>query len=270
MRREPRRPRTRAAGSSAALAGCCRRGSSRARRTWRPAPRCRARGAGRRTARRSPVGTGHAEEEAVVVDAGGVVEREEVGEGDDVALHPADLGDLGHPAGAVAHPGEVDDQVDRRRDLLADGPHRQVDAGHEHHGLEPGERVARRVGVQRRQRAVVARVHRLQHVERLGAADLADDDAVGPHAQRVADEVADRDLRPCPRCSAAGSRAGRRGAGVEPQLGGVLDRDDALVLGDEPETHVEQRRLAGAGAAADEDVEAAAHARLEQLDDLAV
>ena len=40
-----------------------------------------------------------------------------------------------------------------------------------------------RVGVDRRQRAVVARVHRLEHVQRLGAADLADDDAVGPHAQ---------------------------------------------------------------------------------------
>ena len=45
-----------------------------------------------------------------------------------------------------------------------------------------------------RHRPVVAGVHRLQHVQRLGAADLADDDAVGPHAQGVADEVADRDL----------------------------------------------------------------------------
>ena len=53
------------------------------------------------------------------------------------------------------------------------------------------ERVARRVRVDRRQRALVARVHRLEHVERLGAADLADDDAVGPHAQCVPHEVAD-------------------------------------------------------------------------------
>jgi hypothetical protein len=30
----------------------------------------------------------------------------------------------------------------------------------------------------------------LQHVERLGAADFADDDAVRPHAQAIADEVA--------------------------------------------------------------------------------
>ena len=51
-----------------------------------------------------------------------------------------------------------------------------------------------RVGVDRRERAVVAGVHRLQHVERLGAANLADDDPVGAHAQGVAHEVADRDL----------------------------------------------------------------------------
>ena len=64
------------------------------------------------------------------------------------------------------------------------------------------ERVARAVAVDRRDRAVVTGVHRLEHVERLAATDLTDDDAVGPHAQRVPDEVADRDLRPCPRCSA--------------------------------------------------------------------
>ena len=43
---------------------------------------------------------------------------------------------------------------------------------------------------------------------------------------------------------------------LQPQLGGVLDRDDALVVGDQRRQHVEQRRLAAAGAAADEDVHA--------------
>ena len=51
-----------------------------------------------------------------------------------------------------------------------------------------------RVGVDRRERAVMARVHGLEHVDRLGATTLADDDAVGAHTQAVADEVADRDL----------------------------------------------------------------------------
>jgi hypothetical protein len=40
----------------------------------------------------------------------------------------------------------------------------------------------------------VAGVHRLQHVHRLGAADLADDDPVGSHTQRVAHQLANRDL----------------------------------------------------------------------------
>ena len=48
---------------------------------------------------------------------------------------------------------------------------RQIEARHQHHVLDAGERVARGVGVDRRQRAVVAGVHRLQHVERLAAAD---------------------------------------------------------------------------------------------------
>ena len=109
----------------------------------------------------------------------------------DVALHARDLGDLRDAPGAVDEPADVDDQVERRGDLLADRLHRQVEAGHQHHHLEPVQRVARRVGVDRRQRAVVAGVHGLEHVERLGAADLADDDAVGPHAQRVAHQVAD-------------------------------------------------------------------------------
>ncbi len=39
------------------------------------------------------------------------------------------------------------------------------------------------------------------------------------------------------------------------QLDGVLDRDDALAVGDERRQHVQQRRLAGAGAAGHDDVE---------------
>ncbi len=41
------------------------------------------------------------------------------------------------------------DQVDGGGHLLADGPDRQVEAGHQHHGLEAGERVAGAVGVHR-------------------------------------------------------------------------------------------------------------------------
>src|SRR5215207_10203325 len=43
-------------------------------------------------------------------------------------------------------------------------------------------------------RAVMASVHGLKQVERLRPAHLANDDALGPHAQAVADEITHRDL----------------------------------------------------------------------------
>ena len=109
-------------------------------------------------------------------------------------LHPQHLGHVRDDAAAVDEPRDLNDHVERARDLLANRPQRQIDASGQHERLEPRERVARRVGVDRRQRALVAGVHRLEHVDRLGAANLADDDAVGPHAQRVPDEVADANL----------------------------------------------------------------------------
>ena len=63
-----------------------------------------------------------------------------------------------------------------------------------------------------RERAVVAGVERGQQVERLGAAHLADHDPVGPHPQRVAQQVADRHLAPALDARPAGSRAGPRAA----------------------------------------------------------
>ena len=78
--------------------------------------------------------------------------------------------------------------------------------------LEPGERVGGRVGVHRRQRAVVAGVARLQHVERLAAAHLADDEPIGPHAQRGAHELAHAHRARAFGVRRAAPRAGRRGA----------------------------------------------------------
>ena len=76
----------------------------------------------------------------------------------------------------------------------------------------------------------------------------------GPHAQRVDDQVALLD-----RALALDVRRARLEPDDVPlpqhQLGGVLDGDDALALGDEAGQHVQQRRLAGAGAAADDDVQ---------------
>ena len=130
------------------------------------------------------------------------------------------------------------------------------------------ERVARRVRVDRRQRALVARVHRLEHVERLGAANLADDDPVGAHAQGVPDELADANL-----ALALDVRRPRlEGDDVillELELRRVLDRDDALVARHERRQRVQRRRLTGAGTAGDEHVELAPHTCRQELRRLA-
>jgi len=113
----------------------------------------------------------------------------------------------------------------------------------------------------------VARVHGLEHIEHLGAAHLPHDDAVGPHAEAVAHEVALGHLA---------LPLDVRGPRLEPhdvlllqlQLRRVLDRDDALVGRDEPGQHVEQRRLAAARAPGDQDVEPRADDPFEELADL--
>src|SRR3546814_4296056 len=59
--------------------------------------------------------------------------------------------------------------------------------------LHTAQALAGRVAVQRAHGTVMAGVHRGEQVETLRAADFAQDDAVGAHAQGVLDEVADGD-----------------------------------------------------------------------------
>ena len=86
------------------------------------------------------------------------------------------------------------DDVDGRGDLSANGARRKLRPGEKDQRFETRDRVAGIVGVERAHGTVVASVHRLEHVERFAAPDLAHDDPVGAHAQRVAHEVADHDL----------------------------------------------------------------------------
>ena len=150
-----------------------------------------------------------------------LLEDEDVLHGDDVALHAGDLRNGGDLARAVRQARDLHDELDGRRDLLADGAIGNVQIRHGDHGVEPIQRVTRAVGVNGRQAAVVARVHRLQHVERFFAANLADDDAIGPHTQGVDDQLALANCAFALRCSAAAFRAARRdaaAASVRPNL----------------------------------------------------
>ena len=104
-----------------------------------------------------------------------------------------------------------------------------------------------------RQRTVVPRIARLQHVERFATPNLADDEPIRSHSQRGAHEIA----------HAHGTRALRvRRARfqaddvrlLQPQLRGLFDRHDPLGRIEGARQRVATRRLAGAGRARDHDV----------------
>ncbi len=154
-----------------------------------------------------------------------LLENEDVLQGHDVGLHSGDLGDAGHAARAVAQARALHQDVDRRGDLLPDGGQVHIGVGQRHHHFQARNGVARAVGVHRGERAVVAGIHGLQHVERFFAAHLAHDDAVGPHAQAVDQQL------PLPHRALAfeirGPRFQARQVGLfQLQFGGVLDGDE--------------------------------------------
>src|SRR4029079_7613019 len=145
----------------------------------------------------------------------------------------------------------LNDDVDRTDDHLLDRLRRQGKATHGDHRFETRYGFAWAVGVQRSHRTVVACVHRLQKVEGLRSADFADDDALGPHAQAVLDEIAHRHLAFTLEIGRAGLEADDMRL-LQLKLGGVLAGDDAFVEIYVAGETVEQRRLAGAGTAGDQ------------------
>ena len=111
---------------------------------------------------------------------------------------------------------------------------------------------------------VVAGVEGGQQVDHLGAAHLADDQPVGTHPQGLPDQGAEVD----------GARALDVGRPplerddvrmVRAQLGGILDEDEPLGRIDQGEQRREERRLAAAGASADQERHPGRDQRLEQL-----
>ena len=104
----------------------------------------------------------------------------------------------------------------------------------------------------------------MQQVEALLLPHLADDDPVGPHPQRLLDQPAQRDLAGALEVRLPGLHRHdvrqRRAAARRPPRT-VITRSRA---GIEPQQAVEQRRLAGLGAAGDEDVEPGGDRGLEE------
>ena len=110
----------------------------------------------------------------------------------------------------------------------------------------------------------MAGVHGLQHVEGFLAATLAEDHAVRPHTQRVLDQIALADFALAldvgrPRLHASDVRL------LQLQFRRVLDGEQAFLFGDEGGQRIEHGRLAGAGAAGDDQRHARLHGGGEQF-----
>jgi hypothetical protein len=82
--------------------------------------------------------------------------------------------------------------------------------------------------VNRRQRTVVTGVHRLKHVDRFGAANLADDYAIWTHTECVLDEISLRYLAFAFDVGWACFQAHDVRL-LHLQLGRVFDRDNAFI-----------------------------------------
>ena len=119
-----------------------------------------------------------------------------------------------------------------------------------------------------RKRSRVTRVQKLQKIECLASANLAENDAVRAVAESCFQKVADRHCR----------HAVLRLPGLEPDeirlghlnFGGVFNEKDSLVLGDEFPEDIQERGLAGPGPAADQDVLAGEDIILEAVGERSV
>src|SRR5208282_5457489 len=192
------------------------------------------------------------------------IENENVAEGNHVAFHSRDLGNGDDFARTVGETGDLDDGVDCACDLMANGALGNVQVGHRHHIFNTSQGVARGVGVDGGERALVAGVHGLQHVECFFTAHLADHDAVGTHTQAVDDELAHADR-------ALAFDVGRASFEtddvflLELQFGCVFDGDDALGIRNVSGEDVENGGFAGAGASGNDHIEAALDHGREQF-----
>ncbi len=174
-----------------------------------------------------------------------------------------DAGDLRHLATAVAEPLAVDDDVDRRGDPRLQG--RSPTAGSAIATIAASRVIASaaplawRVVIDPAWPVFIAVSMSTASV----SADLADDEPVRPHPQRVADEVAEGDLAPPlggGRTALLADEVGMDGG----ELGDVLEDENPLLRGHELAERCEERGLAGPGPAGDQQVAAAQDGGVEE------
>ncbi len=113
---------------------------------------------------------------------------------------------------------------------------------------KPGQSVARGVCVDGCERAIMAGVHRLQHVDRFFAADLAEDDPIRTHTEGVDYQL------PLPHGALAFNvwRARFQPDDVllaQLQFRRIFNRDNAFAIGNVGRKDVQHRRFSGTRAA---------------------
>ena len=143
---------------------------------------------------------------------------------------------------------------------------RDVKTAHGHHGFDPGHSILRRIGVNGRQRAVVARVHRLQHIERFIRPDFSQDDSIRTHSQAVADQGALRHFAFAFYVCHSGLKPHHMIL-AKLELGRVLNRDDPFRGGDEAGEQIQHRGFAGPGSSRDHHTQARLYDPGQQLTD---
>ena len=157
--------------------------------------------------------------------------------------------DSGH-APTLARTRHVQDDIESGSSQGMHGVARK--AGHEAERLESCRKVGGRIGMNRAATALMAGVEGREQVDHLGTAYFADDDAIRPHAQRLAHQITQRHVPGTLEIGRPGLQADDMRM-VWAKLSGVLDDEDPLVVRHEAENRAQDRCLARAGRAGDQE-----------------
>ena len=118
--------------------------------------------------------------------------------------------------------------------------------------------------MKRSKRPLMPRVHGREHVERLTATAFAHDDAVGAHAKRVRNQIANGDFPHPFRIARTSLKAHDVRVLQKAQLSGVLYRDDSLIRGNVARKGIKKRCFAASRSTGNSDALASANSPDEQ------
>ncbi|MNZ48618.1 hypothetical protein D3C78_663660 [compost metagenome] len=118
-------------------------------------------------------------------------------------------------------------------------------------------------------RTIVTSIHRRQHIKHFNTTNLAQQNTIRAHAQGVANQLAGFDFAMALGIRRAGFQAHHMRV-VQLQFSDILNAHQPFMWGDQLAEDIEQSSLAGAGAAADQDVAAPRHRQVEKIEDVLV